>query len=213
MKTAVLAFDFDGVLADSLPVKDRALKDLFQPFAAGRADIPERALAVWNRQKGVFRRERLRVTFQEVLGLELAGTALDEQVRRYGEAVFEKTVAAPWIAGAREFFRTAPVQPCHIVSAAPQEEVREVVRRRRMERFFRSVRGGPEKKAPILNEIIERERCEPAQLLFIGDSISDHVAAETVGAAFLGVVAPGLDNPFPAWRRTVADLTGLVRFL
>ncbi len=208
-----LAFDFDGVLADSLPIKDRALQGLFRVHTQDHDDVENRALAVWNRQKGVFRRERLRVTFREVVGLELEGTALNEQVRLYSEAVFEKTVASPWIAGAQEFLLAAPNQPCYIVSAAPQEEVREVVRRRNMGRFFRSVYGGPEKKWRLLTDIIEKEGCAAAELLFIGDSISDHVAAETVQAAFLGVVAPGLNNPFPTWRPTVADLTGLAALL
>lgn len=207
----VVAFDWDGVLADTLSIKEAALRFL---FCAHGPVVEKAALAVWNRQKGVFRRQRIQVTFQEVLGVELDAAEMDEQVRIYAKQVFEKAVAAPWIPGARAFFaQKRGLLPAYVVSAAPLAEVKAVVRRREVTRFFRGVFGGPEHKSAILGRIVTREGLLPRQLLFIGDSLSDWHAAERVGILFLGVVAPGLTNPFPPDVAILPDLRGLAQIL
>lgn len=202
----VLAFDFDGVLADSLPTKDRALKNLFQSYGP---QVEEQALATWNRYKGVFRPKRLQNTFQETVNVHLEGEALDSQVQAYADQIFATTIAAPWIPGVKEFLEKNRQIPCYVVSAAPEKEVREIVKRRTMSRFFKNVYGGPEKKTLRLQSILKQEQCPSSKLLFLGDSISDYVAAEQVEVSFLGVVKPGLDNPFPESVTTVPDLTQL----
>lgn len=206
----IVAFDFDGVLADSVPVKDGAFQSLFRH---DDRDIQVAALAAWNRLKGVFRRDRIRAVYQEVLGRVLEEAVLDAQLRQFESQAFARTVAAPWIAGVRTFLEENHEYPLYVVSASPQEEVREVVLRRGMASYFKEVYGGPVKKTEFLSQILQKEGAIPQSLLFIGDSISDYLAASAVGTDFLGVVAPGLKNVFPEKVPTVPDLTHLGSFL
>ncbi|MBF0423715.1 MAG: HAD family hydrolase [Magnetococcales bacterium] len=210
LQIQAVAFDFDGVLADSVPIKDDALVALVEQEAPGRG--PE-ARDLWNRTRGVFRRERIDMIFKEVLGVCLDGPSLDSRVADYRDRVYQRTLEAPAIAGTLDYFLSWPLIPSYIVSAAPQQEVVEIALGRDIHRYFRSILGGPEKKETLLAGLIQREQCEERELLFIGDSISDYRAAVTTGASFLGVVPSRGANPFPAEVRVVNDLTGLATII
>lgn len=205
--TRAIVFDFDGVLADSVPVKDGAFQSLFQHHDK---TTQVAALAAWNRLKGVFRRDRIQAVHREVLGQTLDEATLDDHVRRFETHAFERTIAAPWIPGARAFLEhNRGAYPLYIVSASPQAEVQEVALRREMAHFFKAIYGGPVKKTAFLAQILQQEACTPRAVLFIGDSRSDHVAAEAVGTAFLGIVAPGNPSVFSETVPTAPDLTTL----
>ncbi|MBF0110078.1 MAG: HAD family hydrolase [Magnetococcales bacterium] len=206
LQIQAVAFDFDGVLADSVAIKDEALVRLVEMEAPGKGKA---AAELWNRTRGMYRRERIGKVFCEVMNLELDETSLDGRVERYRQMVHQGTLEAAPIRGSLEYLRGWPLIPSYIVSAAPQQEVIEVARHRDLFRYFRDIFGGPTPKEEVLARLIQREGCEPRELLFIGDSDSDHRAARVAGASFLGVVGVGQLNPFPSHVRTVPDLSGL----
>ncbi|MBF0624973.1 MAG: HAD family hydrolase [Magnetococcales bacterium] len=202
---ALFAFDFDGVLADSVPLKDEALLHLLRDHGP---EVQERAMAVWNRTRGVFRPQRIKQVFQEAAGIALSEAEVAARVDEFVHQVVERTVATRPIPGSVEFVQRCRIQgPCFVVSAGPQDEVRSVVTRRGIASLFKGIYGGPEKKAVVLNKILQEHATDPARGLFVGDSDADHLAAVAVGMAFLGLVPPGQPNPFPAGVPVVPDLT------
>lgn len=201
-----VAFDFDGVLADSVTIKDEAFRSLVTEATPEHRSLAD---AVWYRTKGMYRPDRIALVFEEALGVVLSETELEQKVATFKQRVFEQTVNAPWIAGAEAYLKGWPLIPSYVVSAGPQEEVQEILRQRDMKRYFRAIHGGPVQKKVHLAAVIEREECRPEELLFLGDSRADHTAAVAVGASFLGVVGPGVKNPFPDTVSVVENLLGL----
>jgi HAD superfamily hydrolase (TIGR01549 family) len=187
-----LFFDFDGVLADSVEVKTRAFGRLFEPFGP---KVVEKVVDHHRRYSGVTRVDKFRHYYREFLQTPLAEEELAELCRRFAQLVVDEVVAAPEIPGAEAFLRTAAgYLPCFVVSAAPENEVEEIVQRRGWRQYFREVRGAPRSKRENLEILVAKYSLNPRRCWFFGDAESDYRAAHACGVHFLGVV-PGPESP------------------
>ena len=206
----VLIFDFDGVLLDTVKAKGEAFCQLFESYGE---DVARRALQLHISTPGLYRQDKIRRCYRELLGREPFQNEVDVQVRRFADLCLAYALVAPWIAGAERFITSPRPERRYIASAAPVDEVRQIVAERRMLRFFINIYGGPEKKDVILTRIRENEGVSPGQILFIGDSLSDLAAAQKSGVSFLGISHPERDNLFPPNVATLPNLRGLATYL
>ena len=99
--------------------------------------------------------------------------------------------------------------PLFMASGTPEDELREIVERRAIARYFRAVRGSPSTKATILCEVACMLGVSCAELLMVGDSMTDYEAAVDTGAQFVGRVAPDGTNHFPDGTQVVSALSEL----
>ena len=68
-----------------------------------------------------------------------------------------------------------------------QEELRNIVRYRRFETYFRDINGDPQvRKKEAIQTVIKKEGAGPQEVLFIGDSLSDLNAARDTDVRFIG---------------------------
>ena len=96
---AALALDFDGVVVESVELKDRAVAELF------RAELPDRVEDIVRFQAtiaGRSRYERFPLIY-EYLGLPFPEGESERLDRRLSEILFEAVAACPFVNGAYEF--------------------------------------------------------------------------------------------------------------
>lgn len=79
-----------------------------------------------------------------------------------------------------------------------------------MSSHFTRVLGAPKKKAEHLGDIMSEYGRQPAELLMVGDAITDYDAAQSAATRFLGRVPSGTVSPFPNGTDIVTDLRDLV---
>lgn len=205
-----LVFDFDGVLVESADVKTRAFAQLYSEYGP---EVRAKAVAYHLAHAGISRFVKFRHLHQTLLGVSLSDRETAELGERFSVLVTEAVIAAPWIAGAREFLETHYRSlPLFVASGTPDEELRTIVARRGAQSYFRSIHGSPATKGEILIGIIRRHRLEPGRVLMIGDSTADQHGAIDAGVRFLGV-APAGNAMFPETVTVLPDLTGLTRFV
>ena len=109
---------------------------------------------------------------------------------------------APWVNGAKEFLiQNEKRYKFAIVSGTPEGELKKIVQRRGMERFFDSVRGSPKNKVTLLGELMDEHQLKPEEMVFIGDAETDWRAARETGVPFIWRHSPGTVS--------IADYTGL----
>ncbi len=177
-----VAFDFDGVILESGPIKQRAFLDLF----ADRPELEPRILAHHRRYLGVSRYDKLAWIHRELLGRPLSSEELADEGRRYSKLVLEQVLACPLVAGAEELLRGLEGRLLSfVVSATPQEELELIVARRGLSGYFRELRGAPGAKAEILGELMSRYALATDELVMVGDGWSDYEAARQAGVAFV----------------------------
>lgn len=185
-------FDFDGVLADSVELKTRAFAILFEPYGP---EVVARVVAHHRYYGGMTRVEKFSHYYREYLGKSLSNQEMTDLCRRFSALVVDEVVAAPEISGAGEFLqRWCGRLVCFVISATPEEEIKEIVKRRGMDGYFKEVLGAPASKKKNLETLLAKYDLNPSRCCFFGDAESDYWAAHTCGVDFYGIV-PGEDAP------------------
>lgn len=181
---SVALFDFDGVILESAEIK-------VDGFLACFSDEPPAVLEAIRDYTayhgGVSRFAKFRHIYARILRRPLSDAGLEALCDRYSELVVGKVDCAPFVRGARELLEAlAGLADCFVVSGTPQDELRAIVSRRGLNRFFKDVLGSPTPKAELTRQLVAH--CgRPAETVFIGDSITDYEAATAAQIQFLGV--------------------------
>jgi phosphoglycolate phosphatase-like HAD superfamily hydrolase len=202
-------FDFDGVLADSVEVKTRAFAKLFE---AHGPEVVRKVVTHHRRYGGMTRVEKFRHYYWEYLDRNLNDDQMADLCRRFSELVVDEVVVAPEINGAEDFLqRWCKRLECFVISAAPEGEIKEIVKRRGMEGYFREVLGAPSDKKENLEILLAKYDLNPSRCCFFGDAESDYLAACNCGVNFFGIV-PGEDAPLLRARPEVRWTENFINF-
>ncbi len=189
-----VALDFDGVILESIQVKARAFRVLFQDYP----DHIEQILRLHLDKGGMSRFEKFRIIYRDYLKKSLDERESERLSREFSELITREMLACPYVPGAIEFLRRrATSLPLFIVSGAPEEELRAIVSRRNLADYFNGLYGSPRLKPRLLSEILDGNGWSPQEMVMVGDSIIDFEAADSLGIPFIGRVAWGAVNPFP----------------
>lgn len=198
-----LAFDCDGVLLDSVPVKTRAFARIAEPYGPQARD---RFVMYHTVHGGVSRYRKFEWFYREVLGREITPEESAELGRKFAGYALDEVRRCPLIAGAEEVLqRWHGVLPLYVCSGAPQEELDLVLRERGLTGYFSGVFGSPPAKAELLARAVAAAGVPPGACLMVGDAPTDRQAAESVGTLFYGV-GPEMKGEDIPWGQ---DLTCL----
>ena len=193
-------FDFDGVLAESVDVKTNAYALLFQEEGE---EIVQQIVNFHLNNGGISRFEKFRFFYSDILDRPLSEERFQRLCTQFSCLVVDEVVASPWVDGAKKFLIQHKKQYMFaIISGTPEDELKEIVRRREMNNFFGSVRGSPKDKVTLLDEIMDEYNLKPKEMVFVGDSETDWRAAQATGVPFLwrcasseAAVIPGYTGP------------------
>ena len=209
--TRAVAFDFDGVIVESVAVKTHAFARLFEDEGAA---VVSQVVAHHLAHGGVSRVEKIRYAYQEILRRPLSAERLQLLSERFRQFVFEGVVRAPWVPGALEAIRVlhASGLSLYVVSGTPEDELREVVARRALASYFTGVYGSPTTKDVLLSRVLGG-RLQPNERLFVGDAMTDFAGAQATRVRFVARAT----SDGPDWSAlgvpAMNDLAGLPEFV
>jgi len=201
---SALLFDFDGVLVDSTKIKTDAYRELFKEYPA---DVVTKIVTHHQQHGGISRVDKIKHAHKAFIDHPYSEGTVTEHARKYSELVLEKVVEAEWIPGAEEFVKQHYQRiPLFIISGTPDNELKEVVRRRNMADYFKEILGSPKQKPEHIRWIVEHYGLETKNCFFIGDALTDYHAARDTGMPFIGIQG---EVPFPEKTTVLANCTGL----
>ncbi|MCA9400352.1 MAG: HAD family hydrolase [Candidatus Omnitrophica bacterium] len=207
-----IIFDFDGVICESVDVKIEAFRKLF-------AHIPEHVdeiVAYHTIHGGVSRFKKFEYIYAHILNEPLSEDLSQELGRKFTEYSLQGVLESDFVPGADTFLqRHHERYLLFIASGTPDDEMREVVERRELRKYFKGVYGSPATKKDIIETIIKENQLKRDEILFVGDSITDYNGAKEAGVAFIGRVHPNKDNPFMDVdvKHFINDINGLNDFM
>jgi HAD superfamily hydrolase (TIGR01549 family) len=211
LSPTAIFFDFDGVLAESVALKEDAFRALFAPFGE---EVGVGAVAI-NREMGAVSRVlKIDRIHRELLDNKLPPDELADWAARFEALVEAAVVGCDEVPGAAALLDgLAGRVRMFVISGTPEDEMRRIVEARGWSRFFVSVHGSPRLKPEIVSGLLAEHGLAPDECLFVGDTFTDRDAALANGVPFVGRRPVVRENPFPAGTLMVDDMTGLGRLM
>jgi len=198
-------FDVDGVLIDSLSVKGDAFSRAFSDYPEAR----EKIIAFHLSNGGVNRNEKIARLFRLIVGHDPSAQEVAVRMGQFSASVFEGVVAAPEIPGAHAALEEwSEKVPLHAVSATPTDELKRILDKRNIAKFFTSVHGWPPEKGSTVQEIITIRGYRSSACILVGDSREDLHAAIAANVQFIQV-SPLAASKFDESDVVISDLLGL----
>lgn len=182
MKKTII-FDFDGTLVDSLGLKGEVFAKLFESYGP---DIQREIMAFHDHNPGLSRFDKFKEFYKR-----LKKPYSEEEGERLS-ALFDSIYSdsLPHIKlfpGVREFLeKNKEKSAFYIASASRYNEISSVLEKHGLREYFVDIYGYPHKKADVVKQLI-RNGVLPEDILFIGDSVEDFLAARDAGVDFKGV--------------------------
>jgi phosphoglycolate phosphatase-like HAD superfamily hydrolase len=107
---------------------------------------------------------------------------------QYNDIVMTGAKTCPEKAGAEETLKKfAPLYRLYVNSTTPDAGLKEIIRFRKWDGYFRGVFGYPHKKPETLLRIMALEKLRSDQVLVVGDGESDRESAVKNGCPFVHV--------------------------
>ena len=178
-----IIFDFDGVIAESIQVKTDAFSELYSPYGN---DVVEKVVSYHLANGGVSRYEKIKYFHESFLKRLITKVEIRELANQFSELVIDKVISAPSLPGVIDYIHT-----CHekytmfISTGTPTDEINQILKSRGISNYFTDIFGSPQKKGDHIKKIISKFKIRPDELLFYGDSDTDHDAAEDANINFV----------------------------
>lgn len=207
MNFSAIIFDFDGVILDSVEAKNHAFATL---FALHGEDAIKELLRYHKENGGISRFVKFTWFYENVLGQKITNEESQVLGQQFKHLAFQNVVQAEFIPGAFDFIKEfSDFIPLFVASGTPHEELQEIVVHRNLSCYFREVHGSPRKKADIIRDILQRYQLIPENVLFVGDAMTDYLAAQECDVSFVGIVSVLENNPFPRGAKIVKNIKDL----
>lgn len=179
---AIVFWDFDGIIKDSVRVKTEAFVRLFSAYGP---EISARVKAHHETNGGVSRYEKIPL-YLTWAGLPCDQDLVNQFCLRFSEAVLDAVVDSPWVPGVKEYLLDHyECQYFVLVTATPQQEIESILDRLGIAHCFRQVHGAPMAKNDAIAAVLRVQRIDVSGVLMIGDSETDRSAADANQIPFL----------------------------
>ena len=201
-------FDFDGTLVDSNAIKYNSFLDVAAELPGGvkvMASVID-SLADSTRYE-IFDRFVADMHIPEMQRIALSRELAD----KYSELCHVEISKAAEIPGAKDALQRLSLSGVHLFvsSATPIEPLHALIRARGWGGLFHGVYGAPESKQAHIRKILDEGGWSPKELVYVGDSDADAIAATQIGCDFIGVCIEGEQERFstcPAQRVATLEI-------
>ena len=180
-----ILFDFDGVILDSMPIRDYGFKKIFEDFDY---DLVNKLLEYHNQNGGLSRYVKIKYFYNKLLKQEVSEEKIINYADKFSKIMRIELVDKRYlIAGTLKFIKESYRKyNLHIVSGSDEKELKYLCRELGIDSFFQSINGSPTHKNKLVEDVLVINKYMESETILIGDSINDYEAAKTNNLNFYG---------------------------
>jgi len=180
-----IIFDFDGVILDSMPIREFGFRQIFSAYDD---TLVEKLLAYHEANGGLSRYVKIAYFYEEILGEPISQSEINRLAEAFSKimrkALTDKkyliTQTVDFLENNHHYYRM------HIASGSDQEELRYLCHALGVAEYFLSIHGSPTHKNDLVAMILSEHCYVKEETILIGDSMNDYIASDINGIAFYG---------------------------
>jgi len=189
---SAIIFDFDGVIIESFDIKTHAFRELFKMYP----DEVDEIVEYHQQNGGVSRYKKFKHIYSQILKQPLDEKTCMELGKKFSNLVVEEVIKCSYVPGVLEFIREkSRIMELFVASGTPEDELNSIMSARGISKYFKGIYGSPDTKSEIIQEILNMEKINCKDVVFIGDTINDYNEACKVGVPFMARINTMTNNP------------------
>lgn len=181
----VIFWDFDGVILDSMLIRDKGFREVLRGYPSGEVD---KLMEFHNLNGGLSRYVKFRYFFEKIRNQSITETEVKQWANKFS-LIMKKLLVdnSILIEDSVTFIKENYTKyQMHIVSGSDGIELRYLCEKLGLSNYFISIQGSPTPKAKLVSELLDFYHYINSNVILIGDSMNDQEAAHLNRISFYG---------------------------
>jgi phosphoglycolate phosphatase-like HAD superfamily hydrolase len=180
-----IIFDFDGVILDSMPIRDFGFREIFKEFSE---DLVGEFLEYHRYNGGISRYIKIRYFYEELLNQSITENEVINLAEKFSIIMKKELINKKYLINQSVNFikNNHKNYKFHIASGSDQVELRYLCKELGLSKYFLSIHGSPTHKNDLVKDILKSHGYKTKETILIGDSINDYQAADINSIDFYG---------------------------
>ncbi len=180
-----ILWDFDGVILDSMPIRDYGFRKIFEEFDKNSI---EELIKYHRLNGGLSRFHKIMYFYNTLLKKEISENKIQEYADKFTVIMKEQLANKKYlIQDSIDFIKSNHKNyNFHIVSGSEHHELNYLCQKLDLVDYFLSINGSPTPKKDLVKNLLEKEKYKKEETILIGDSVNDFDAANVNAIDFYG---------------------------
>jgi phosphoglycolate phosphatase-like HAD superfamily hydrolase len=186
-----ILFDFDGVILDSMPIREYGFREIFKNYDAL---LVEELLEYHNKNGGLSRYVKIRYFYEKLLHKDISDDEVNKIADEFSSIMKQQLTDKKYLIKETTGFikNNYKKYNFHIVSGSDEKELVFLCQSLGIDKYFITINGSPTIKNDLVKYLLKRYEYNNKETILIGDSINDYDAAIVNDIVFYGFNNPKL---------------------
>ena len=182
MEVKNIIFDFDGVILNSHKTKTDAFEKIFSKYGKS---IGKKAKKYHLKNAGKSRYLKFKYIINNILKYKSSKKNMEYLDKEFSNYCDSKILKLEISKNLMQYLKKNYKNKNFFISTGtPQKKIEEIIKKKKIKKFFKKIYGSPLKKIAHINKIISKYK-NKSKTIFIGDSEEDYKSAKICGIDFL----------------------------
>ncbi len=180
----LVIFDCDGTLIKSNSIKSKIFRDSLSKYDD---DAVQKLIEFHQLNGGISRFIKFKYFFTQILKIKNFDAELEEVLNIFSQLSMDRMKNVALISGVEKFLEKLLKLNIEIIvsSGSDKNELRDLLKRLRLSKYFNYVGGSPKSKKEIVDEYIYQNNFTNPKCIVFGDSISDFMLSKKLNCDFV----------------------------
>ncbi|MEN2413838.1 HAD family hydrolase [Flavobacterium mesophilum] len=180
-----ILWDFDGVIMDSMPVRDKGFEIVLQKYPQDQVSL---LMNYHQKNGGLSRYHKFRYFFEEIRKESITDDEILALAEQFSAVMLENLLDENLlIQDSLNFIKDNHKKyNMHVVSGSDGNELRYICEKLGLSKYFISIHGSPTPKKELVQKLLLESAYKKEETCLIGDSYNDLEAAEVNEIVFIG---------------------------